>query len=143
MTVFATRRWDINSPRDPLQRLFTTFANGWPGRGLLFQRLLTGVILFHSFVTEAAQPLPIVPKVSYAIAAGAGILLLIGLWTPVAGLIVAAAEVLIITSHPENLWMTILLLGLAASLAMIGPGAWSIDARLFGRKQIDISRSST
>jgi hypothetical protein len=25
------------------------------------------------------------------------------------------------------------------SLAMLGPGAWSIDARLFGRKRIDVT----
>ncbi len=27
---------------------------------------------------------------------------------------------------------------LGAVLAMVGPGAWSIDARLFGRKRIDM-----
>jgi putative oxidoreductase len=32
--------------------------------------------------------------------------------------------------------MPIVLVVLGLSLAMIGPGAWSIDARLFGRKQI-------
>jgi putative oxidoreductase len=30
----------------------------------------------------------------------------------------------------------IILATLGISLAMIGPGAWSIDARLYGRKQI-------
>jgi uncharacterized membrane protein YphA (DoxX/SURF4 family) len=35
---------------------------------------------------------------------------------------------------------THLLLGaLSAGLAMLGPGAWSIDARLFGRKRIEIA----
>jgi len=33
----------------------------------------------------------------------------------------------------------IVLATLGATLAMIGPGAWSIDARLFGRKHIEIS----
>ncbi|HEX8765158.1 MAG TPA: hypothetical protein VF740_08355 [Candidatus Acidoferrum sp.] len=32
----------------------------------------------------------------------------------------------------------LLLAVLGASLAMLGPGAWSVDARLFGRKRIDI-----
>jgi hypothetical protein len=31
-----------------------------------------------------------------------------------------------------------LLAALGVSLVMPGPGAWSVDARLFGRKQIDI-----
>jgi len=32
----------------------------------------------------------------------------------------------------------IILATLGATLAMIGPGAWSIDARLFGRKHFEI-----
>ena len=28
---------------------------------------------------------------------------------------------------------------IGASLAMLGPGAWSVDARLFGRRRIDFS----
>ena len=31
-----------------------------------------------------------------------------------------------------------LLGALGAALAMLGPGAWSVDARLFGRKRIQI-----
>jgi len=76
------------------------------------------------------------------IAAGAGILLLLGLWTPVAGTIVAIAELVIAMSHPADRWMCIMPAGLGATLAMIGPGYWSIDARLFGRKQIDMSGPS-
>lgn len=76
------------------------------------------------------------------IASAAGILVLVGLWTPVAGITIAAAELIILLSHPADPWTSVTLAGLGATLAMIGPGAWSIDARLFGRKQIDISRSS-
>ena len=36
-----------------------------------------------------------------------------------------------------RVWMPLALAVLGASLAMIGPGAWSLDARLFGRKQIE------
>jgi hypothetical protein len=31
-----------------------------------------------------------------------------------------------------------MLAAVGAALAMVGPGVWSIDARLFGRKRIDI-----
>jgi len=34
-------------------------------------------------------------------------------------------------------WIPIMLAILGATAAMIGPGAWSIDARLFGRKHIE------
>ena len=40
-------------------------------------------------------------------------------------------------SHSGDPWIAIILAVLGAVLAMVGPGAWSIDARLFGRKRID------
>jgi len=65
----------------------------------------------------------------------AALLLLVGLWTPVAGALVACCELWIAVSGGE-LWLSIVLATLGSTLAMIGPGAWSIDALLFGRKQI-------
>jgi putative oxidoreductase len=72
------------------------------------------------------------------LAAGAAALLLIGLWTPVAGVLMAVCELCLIFSHPIDPWMHMLLGALGAALAMLGPGAWSVDARLFGRKRIHI-----
>jgi uncharacterized membrane protein YphA (DoxX/SURF4 family) len=72
------------------------------------------------------------------IAAIAGIFLLVGLWTPIAGAVVALSELWIAltgTDHPRD---TILLATLGIALAFLGPGAVSIDARLFGRKRLDI-----
>jgi putative oxidoreductase len=65
-------------------------------------------------------------------------LLLVGLWTPVAGVLMAVAELCLSLYYPTDPRMHILLGILAASLAMLGPGAWSVDARLFGRKRIQI-----
>ena len=73
-----------------------------------------------------------------ALSIGAGFLLLAGLWTPVAGTLVAAINVWKIFLLPENLWIYTLLATLGAALALIGPGAWSFDARLFGWKRIKI-----
>ena len=73
-------------------------------------------------------------------AAGAGVLLLAGFWTPVAGLVMAAAEAGLAFLHGGDPSMHILLGLLGAALAMLGPGAWSVDARLFGRKRIQIPR---
>jgi putative oxidoreductase len=68
---------------------------------------------------------------------GLGLLLLAGLWTPVAGTLVAAQALWNVFSsgHP---WRWIMLATLGAALALIGPGAWSIDARLFGWKRFEI-----
>ncbi len=121
-----------------MQRLFSSFADGWPGAGLLLLRLLTGVGLLYGGIVSALSDsyLAMAPPV---VAAGAGILLVTGLYTPVAGVVAAIIEAWIAFSHPGTLWAPIGLICLGLSLAMIGPGAWSIDARLFGRKQIDPS----
>jgi putative oxidoreductase len=118
-----------------LQRLFSTFANGWPGIGLLLQRLLIATaLLYYGIPHLGPQFTPILPQM---IAASAGIPLLVGLWTPMAGTLVAIVEVWIAFSRPDSPFIPIMLATLGATLAMIGPGAWSIDARLFGRKHIE------
>jgi len=71
-------------------------------------------------------------------AAAAGLLLLLGLWTPLAGIVVAISELAMVISHRADPWIGIVLAALGTTLAMIGPGAWSIDARLFGRKEVRI-----
>lgn len=72
------------------------------------------------------------------IGAGAGILLLVGLWTPISGVAVVAIELWIIFFGGGFSWNPLLLAAIGAGLAMIGPGAWSLDARLFGRKHIEV-----
>jgi putative oxidoreductase len=76
------------------------------------------------------------------VAAAGGLFLLAGLWTPVTGALVAIDELWIALSRhfsqQAGQWIHILLAVLMAAVAMLGPGAWSIDARLFGRKRFDI-----
>lgn len=124
-----------------MQRLFSNFAHGWPGSGLLLLRMLTSVALIHYGIVDLREAHQFASMAPQIIAAGAGVLLLVGLWTPVAGALVAIAEVWIAFSRAGDLWIPIILATLGATLAMVGPGAWSIDARLFGRKHIDISES--
>ena len=71
------------------------------------------------------------------IGAGLSIFVLLGLWTPIVGTLVSLIEVWVIFGHRADPSIPIILAILAVSLAMIGPGAWSIDARLFGRKHIE------
>ena len=120
-----------------MQRLFSTFANGWPGRGLLLLRLLAAAVLFHSAIAHLGEAVPLTSTVLRMIGAGGGVLLLIGLWTPVAGSLVAILELSIAFSIAANPLLHIIVATLSAALAMIGPGAWSVDARLFGRKRIE------
>ena len=68
-----------------------------------------------------------------------GIFLLAGLWTPVMGALIAIDELWIAftlySSQPDSRLIHIFLAVLTAGVAMLGPGAWSIDAHLFGRKR--------
>jgi uncharacterized membrane protein YphA (DoxX/SURF4 family) len=73
-------------------------------------------------------------------ATAAAALLLVGFWTPLAGVLLALVEIFLAFSHSHDPWIHILLGALGAALAMLGPGAWSVDARLFGRKRIQIPR---
>jgi hypothetical protein len=43
-----------------------------------------------------------------------------------------------IFSQPPDPWVYVLLGTLGAAMAMLGPGAWSVDARLFGWKRLGI-----
>ena len=63
-----------------------------------------------------------------------------GFWTPVAGGLAASLELWLALSHLADFWISITVSAVAAGLAMLGPGAWSLDARLFGRKRISIHR---
>jgi putative oxidoreductase len=114
------------------------FPNGWPGRGLLLLRLLAGFLLIHDGIAEligAPRPETIFRQ---SVAIVAGILLFAGLWTPVAGALVVVVELWTLLLRSDHLRSLIVLAILGAALAMLGPGFWSIDARLFGRKRIDI-----
>ena len=122
-----------------MQRLFSSFADGWPGAGLILLRLLAGSGLLHGGIVSAQSAFDTVQTVPPVLAAAFGAMLVMGLFTPFAGIMAAAVEFWIAFTHPEYCWPQFGLAGLCLSLVMIGPGAWSIDARLFGRKQIDLS----
>jgi hypothetical protein len=104
----------------------------------LLQRLtIAAALLFRAAIDlrGSSGPALLFPDL---IAAGAGLFLLIGLWTPVIGTFIAVLEAWIALLRTGDSLVPILLAVLAGTLAIIGPGAWSIDARLFGRKHFTI-----
>jgi putative oxidoreductase len=120
-----------------VHRLFSTFARGWPGLGLLALRLVGGT----AFIVRAAATLhgdASIAAATAALAIAAGLFLLAGLWTPIAGSLVAAIGIWFAFTHTEDRLASVLLATIGATLALVGPGGWSLDARLFGWKRIDV-----
>jgi putative oxidoreductase len=100
-------------------------------------RLVAGIALVvHGVTTLRGQP-AIAAVLLQVPATGAGILLLAGLWTPLAGTLVTLIELRSIFSEAGDPWIYLLLGTLGAALALLGPGGWSVDAYLFGWKRID------
>ena len=122
------------------------FPTGSPGVGLVVLRVAVALPL----VVHAASCLAGEPSLGSATVAAAGALtaalLVIGLVTPFAG---AAAAVLGIglatgwlpapTPHAFEVRLTAaLVVSAATAIALLGPGAFSLDAALFGRREIPI-----
>jgi putative oxidoreductase len=103
-------------------------------------RLLTGAALIHFGIASVLAEPPLTTAVLQIIGIGAGMLILAGLWTPVTGTLAAIVKVWIACSryfsHSGDPWIAIAQAVLGAVLVMVGPGAWSVDARLFGRKRL-------
>ena len=119
-----------------MQRLFTTFADGWPGCGLLIQRVITGIALLHVGTVRFQEPATAATVAAQAMEAALVIFIMIGLWTPIAGAIIATIMVWTVFVSPGDAGTAAILATLGGTLAMIGPGAFSMDALLFGRKHI-------
>ena len=120
-----------------MRRLYSTFAGGWPGMGLLLMRLVIGCVLVLRASLRLWGDPPLNITITAAILLVAGFLLMLGLWTPIVGTSVAVIEVWKILTQPGDRWLWLLLGTVSVALAMLGPGRWSIDARLFGWKRVE------
>lgn len=138
----------------PVQRLFSGFPAGAPGAGLLILRLTLGVYLIaqsarilESFMGTGTPPTVFAALTALAMLVG-GALGAVGVLTPltqstsVAVGLVTLIDVLrsppavpgLDVPWPLALTTTVM----AVSLVFLGPGAYSIDAFLFGRREISI-----
>jgi putative oxidoreductase len=134
-----------------MQRLFSTFPGGWPGIALLLLRSTAGSVFIAAGVSTLVRldRATLLTGMFAATAAAGGLSLLLGLFTPVGGVLGAlcsAAAVLfaipIDTLDSVQLALAAVVVGvMAAALGLLGPGAFSIDCCLFGRRKIVIPQS--
>ena len=137
-----------------MQRLSSGFPAGVPGAGLLLLRLTLGVYLIAQGVRIVA---PLVdtgtpPTILAALTALAmllgGALGAVGILTPITQSISATGGLMTLidamrtppaVTGLEIPWpLALMTTVMAVSLVFLGPGAYSIDAFLFGRKEISI-----
>jgi uncharacterized membrane protein YphA (DoxX/SURF4 family) len=105
-------------------------------------RLVAGLTLIGQAISILQAKPFVEASILNVLAAIVGLLLVAGLWTPISGAGAAVLEVWNAFSQPGDPRAKILLGTLGLALALLGPGAWSVDARLFGWKRIDIRSRS-
>ena len=120
-----------------LRYSFSSFARGRAGTVLLVIRSVIGLTVVSHEVRILLSNPPTLSSAISVVLIVAGILLIVGLWTPIAAILVGVFQGLVLFSHPPDPWLYLRLGIFASALAMIGPGAWSVDARLFGWKRLD------
>jgi len=115
-----------------MQRLFTMFPSGRVGIALVCLRLSAVVAL--ALGVGSTKPLA---DVVALLAMAIGLALCIGFATPICASIccLAAAYHAACATGAASLCLVISALN-ALALALLGPGAYSIDARLYGRRRV-------
>ena len=124
-----------------LQRLFFMFPAGGAGSGLLILRLCAAGMLLRDAMPQATAAPPFWGAAGVILLAA---VLIAGALTPVS--CIASGVIQIATCNygvEPQLVELALSLGVTLALLLTGPGAFSVDGRLFGRRRIYLSSAHT
>jgi hypothetical protein len=120
-----------------MRRLYSTFAGGVPGAGLLLLRVVLGATLVvrpgWALRGHYALEFSALPEAALAVM---GLLIVPGLWTPVAGAMVVPVAMWQVLTAADDPWVALVVATIGAAVAMLGPGRWSVDAHLYGWRRV-------
>jgi len=121
-----------------MQRLFTTFPNGWPGAAILLLRIVCAVPLILDTLSLLSGSSPSIALWLRLVGLLPGTLLLVGFFTPVAALLQVLVELSLVITMPTLAALHLTRAAVGVALMWLGPGVWSLDSRLYGRKRIEL-----
>ena len=130
--------------------MFSTFPGGSPGFGLLILRTALGITaLFRGvlYLSETGDS-SVLDWLAGLLIITVGVFILVGFMTPIISTIVFTGGLLSViwsltTTSNTLISIEIYAIALAAAIVLLGPGAFSLDARLFGRREIIIPKNSS
>jgi len=128
------------------------FPDGSHGAGLLLLRVAGGAVLITEGVAYLGDKddLGLLALVVFSVSCVVGLLLLIGFLSRLVALVAAVIGVGILfawfpkvnAAQPVTPMTAALFAVIALAVICLGPGAYSLDARLFGRREIIIPTRS-
>jgi uncharacterized membrane protein YphA (DoxX/SURF4 family) len=123
----------------PLRRARLTFGHVFVARPL--SSVVRRSAAAGLFLLRATVAIAVVSRhpPAHFVESGAALLLLPGISTPAAAAVVTGFELWLLAMR-SGAWTSALLAAMALAIVLIGPGGWSVDARWFGWRRIDIRR---
>jgi uncharacterized membrane protein YphA (DoxX/SURF4 family) len=126
-----------------VQRLFSAFPAGRPGAGLLLLRSAVGLAALAegTAVLAGGSEMGMVMRgADGTLAIASGALLLVGFLTPIAAAVSVLAVAVggFVAPLPGDAVASLFIVIVSVAVVLLGPGAFSLDSYLFGRREIVI-----